>query len=279
MPEPFLFKDYGTFTGPQSLSGSYNYEATSLEIDPAVGSSPPKWTTSLPTDTSFSLTDLAMVLFHAPGDYVGFYSPGNSTQVVTLAHSTGELPMFNIKSKNTIHSGKIIVNDSIICNGSVVCNTTINGPTIVRLDSKNTAQDVDINLAKALPAKPFDIPHPSKEGQRLRYVSLEGPEIAVYFRGKLENNNVIELPEYWKDLIHSESISVNLTPYESYQELYVEKIVCGQQIIIKNKEETPVNCYFTVYAERKDMEKLIVEYEGASAKDYPGQDWLNLRGN
>ena len=92
----------------------------------------------------------------------------------------------------------------------------------------------------------------------------------------MEDTNVIELPEYWKDLIHPESISVNLTPYGTYQELYVEKIVWGQQIIIKNRESGPTNCYFTVYAERKDMEKLIVEYEGTSAKDYPGQDWLNL---
>jgi hypothetical protein len=269
----FIFKDYGTFTGPQSINNPYNYEEISLEVEPAVGGEPPQWSNDLAIDTSFSLTDLGMVLFHTEGDYVGFYSPGSSTQVINLAHSTGEIPLFNIMSKNTIHSGKIIVNDSIICNGAVLCNVTIAGPTI-------TSMVADTQVAKTLPAKPFDIPHPSKpETHRLRYISLEGPEIAVYFRGKLENTNVIELPEYWKDLIHPESISVNLTPYETYQELYVEKIVWGQQIIVKNRESGPTNCYFTVYAERKDMEKLIVEYEGTSAKDYPGQDWLNLRGN
>ena len=269
----FKFKDYGTFTGPQSINNPYKYEEISLEVEPAVGGKPPKWSTDLAIDTSFSLTDLAVVLFHIEGDYVGFYSPGSSTQIINLAHSTGEIPLFNIMSKNTIHSGKIIVNDSIICNGAVLCNTTIAGPTI-------TAMVADTQVAKTLPAKPFDIPHPSKpETHRLRYISLEGPEIAVYFRGKLENTNVIELPEYWKDLIHPESISVNLTPYGDYQELYVEKIVLGQQIIVKNRESELTNCYFTVYAERKDMEKLIVEYEGTSAKDYPGQDWLNLRGN
>ncbi len=273
MPGPFIFRDYGTFTGPGSLSGNYDYDLSSAEINPAVGGKPPEWSTDLPTDTSFKLTDLAIVLFHAPGDYVGFYSPGSSTQVINLAHSTGEIPLFNIMSKNTIHSGKIIVNDSIICNGAVLCNVTIAGPTI-------TAMVADTQVAKTLPAKPFDIPHPSKpETHRLRYISLEGPEIAVYFRGKLENTNVIELPEYWKDLIHSESISVNLTPYGDYQELYVEKIILGQQIIVRNRESELTNCYFTVYAERKDMEKLIVEYEGTSVKDYPGQDWLNLRGN
>ena len=269
----FKFKDYGTFTGPQSINNPYKYEEISLEVEPAVGGKPPKWSTDLAIDTSFSLTDLGMVLFHIEGDYVGFYSPGSSTQVINLAHSTGEIPLFNIQSKNTIHSGKIIVNDSIICNGAVLCNTTIAGPTI-------TAMVADTQVAKTLPAKPFDIPHPSKlETHRLRYISLEGPEIAVYFRGKLENTNVIELPEYWKDLIHPESISVNLTPYGTYQELYVEKIILGQQIIVRNRESELTNCYFTVYAERKDMEKLIVEYEGTSAKDYPGQDWLNLRGN
>jgi len=268
----FIFKDYGTFTGPQSINNPYNYEEISLEVEPAVGGEPPQWSNDLAIDTSFSLTDLGMVLFHTEGDYVGFYSPGSSTQVINLAHSTGEIPLFNIMSKNTIHSGKIIVNDSIICNGAVVVNGVITGTTITRLDA-------GIVSAMSLPAKPFDIPHPSKEGHRLRHVSLEGPEIGVFFRGKLENTNVIELPEYWKDLIHPESISVNLTPYGTYQELYVEKIVWGQQIIVKNRESGPINCYFTVYAERKDMEKLIVEYEGTSVKDYPGQDWLNLRGN
>ncbi len=272
MPGPFIFRDYGTFTGPGSSSGNYDYDLSSAEINPAIGGKPPEWSTDLPTDTSFTDTDLGMVLFHAPGDFVGFYSPGSSTQVINLAHSTGEIPLFNIKSKNTIHSGKIIVNDLITCNGAVVVNGVITGTTITRLDA-------GIITAMSLPAKPFDIPHPSKEGHRLRHVSLEGPEIGVFFRGKLENTNVIELPEYWKDLIHPESISVNLTPYGTYQELYVEKIILGQQIIVRNRESELTNCYFTVYAERKDMEKLIVEYEGTSAKDYPGQDWLNLRGN
>lgn len=97
-------------------------------------------------DTSFGLTDLGMVLFHTKGDYVGFYSPGSSTQIINLAHSTGEIPLFNIKCKNTIVSGQVIVNDKIICNDSVIANGVITGTTIARLD-------VDINLAKGLASK------------------------------------------------------------------------------------------------------------------------------
>ena len=191
---------------------------------------------------------------------------GTSTANVTLERNTGPITQFFVDATTSYFNGSVTID----LNLNVLGSLTVSGVNIIS----------DINLAKALPAKPFDIPHPSKpETHRLRYISLEGPEIAVYFRVKLEDTNVIELPEYWKDLIHPESISVNLTSYGTYQELYVEKIVWGQQIIVKNRESGPTNCYFTVYAERKDMEKLIVEYEGTSAKDYPGQDWLNLRGN
>lgn len=274
----FQFKDFGTFTGPNSLFGDYKYESASFEVEPAVGGSPPKWSQDVPVDSSFFLTDLAMVLFHNSADYVGFYSPGTSTSTVTLSHSLGDLPLFMIRSKNTIHTGNIICLDTIMANKLVTCN----GPIIANANMTLAGVgDVasNIQLAKSLPAKPFDISHPSKEGHRLRHVSLEGPEIAVYYRGKLKGGNVIELPEYWSNLIDPETITVNLTPVGIYQELFVEKIEWGRTIIIKNREGGPINCHYTVYAERKDMEKLIVEYEGESPKDYPGQDWLNLKEN
>ena len=58
--------------------------------------------------------------------------------------------------------------------------------------------------------------------------------------------------------------------------MFVETIEWGKNIIVKNREGGSISCHYTVYGERTDMEKLIVEYEGQSPKDYPGQDWLNL---
>ena len=244
----FSFQNYGTFSGPGTqYKFRQNDDFTNVFEDP-----------------TFNLDDVSMVLLSTPSDYVYLHLDGTSTANVTLEKNVGKIAQFFVDATDSVFNGSV----SIDLNLNVLGSLTVNGINIL----------TDINTAKTLPAKPFDIPHPSKpETHRLRYISLEGPEIAVYFRGKLEDTNVIELPEYWKDLIHPESISVNLTPYGTYQELYVEKIVWGQQIIIKNRESVPTNCYFTVYAERKDMEKLIVEYEGTSAKDYPGQDWLNLR--
>lgn len=120
--------------------------------------------------------------------------------------------------------------------------------------------------------KSFDIKHPTKENHRLRYITLEGPNAEVYYRGKLKNENVINLPEYWTGLVDPETIGVNLTPVGSWQELYVEKIQWGTQIIIKNNSGAQINCDYVVFGERKDTTKNIPEYPGLTPDDYPGDN-------
>jgi hypothetical protein len=68
--------------------------------------------------------------------------------------------------------------------------------------------------------KSFDIPHPTKEGYRLVYGVLEGPEHGVYHRGSgFGTDEVrIELPEYWSTLAYAD-YTVSLTasgPYNIY---------------------------------------------------------------
>jgi hypothetical protein len=91
----------------------------------------------------------------------------------------------------------------------------------------------------------------------LVYGSLEGPEYGVYVRGKT-TNNIIELPEYWTALIDSETITVNLTPIGRYQKLYVVSIF-DNKVLIANEDNSPINCYYDVIAERKDIPRLEVE--------------------
>ena len=110
-------------------------------------------------------------------------------------------------------------------------------------------------------SKSFDIPHPTKDGWRLKYICLEGPSADVYIRGKLEDSNVIELPDYWSELVDQETIMVNLTPFGLYQELFVEKIEWGSRIIVKNNLGGPINCSYVVYAERKDVDRNQTEYQ------------------
>lgn len=119
------------------------------------------------------------------------------------------------------------------------------------------------------PFKFFDIKHPKKEGYRLRYSCIEGPENAVFYRGKLSESNTIELPDHWDGLIDPETITVNLTPHKIFQELYVKSIEWGRRIVIANNSSGPIDCSYVVCAERIDGPKLIVEYEGTTGNDYP----------
>ena len=125
-----------------------------------------------------------------------------------------------------------------------------------------------IFTGRALLNKGFDIPHPTKENYRLRHVCVEGPENAVYIRGKLDGENAIKLPEYWKGLINYDTISVNLTPFGRKDSLYVKDIQ-EDRIIISGDNLTNIKCFYQVWADRSG-EPLIVEYEGQSPAEYPG---------
>ena len=83
---------------------------------------------------------------------------------------------------------------------------------------------VDVNGNLRATTKSFDIPHPTKEGKRLVYGVLEGPEHGVYHRGTVEGKDKIkvELPEYWYKLV-GENYSVQLTSWGPYAVHLVEK--------------------------------------------------------
>ena len=127
-------------------------------------------------------------------------------------------------------------------------------------------------LLTNLPCKSFDISHPLKENQRLRHVCVEAPTADVYIRGKLDGNHIINLPDYWKGLVDHETITVNLTPIgKADVSLHVGEIR-EDKIILSSDHLTQVKCFYHVYAERKDVEKNIPEYEGSSPADYPGDN-------
>jgi hypothetical protein len=193
-------------------------------------------------DGYFNIDDVGMLLVNttsSPADYAYLKLNGSNTSKVTLGRSSGTLSLFNIQSNVSNFSGEVYSNGG----GH-------------RLSAK----------------KNFDIPHPNKPGWRLRHTCLEGPENAVYFRGRLKDNNIIELPEYWRGFVDPESISVSLTQIGSQQDLIVDKIEWGSRIVIRSGSGVNIDCYYIVYGNRIDGESLIVEYEGDNPGDYPGNN-------
>jgi hypothetical protein len=118
--------------------------------------------------------------------------------------------------------------------------------------------NTNVNGTLTATVKSFIIDHPTKQGKKLQYGVLEGPEHSVYVRGRLVNSNTITLPDYWHALVYEDTTTVNLTPIGKHQDLWVET-VSDTSITIGSDNE--INCFYTVFAERKDIEKLITEFD------------------
>ena len=96
----------------------------------------------------------------------------------------------------------------------------------------------------------------------------------MYIRGK-SRSEVIELPDHWKDLVYEDSITVNLTSVGAFQYLYVQSIKDNKITIgggLPFNGELKYNYHYTVFAERRDCERNISEYEGLTPDDYPGDN-------
>jgi len=117
----------------------------------------------------------------------------------------------------------------------------------------------------------FDMPHPNKTGWRLRHICIEGPEIAVYCRGKVPPDGIINLPSFWDGFVNTQDMSINITPIGCWQELFVKEICQGKQVIVMNNAGSSINADYHIIARRLD-DDLIVEYEGQSHEDYPGEN-------
>lgn len=188
---------------------------------------------------------------------------------LSLKNSISLSNSINVGNSYKINNAPLIVHSFGSFDGAVsardfLCST---GDTLI--ETAQIAKD-----ALALAGKGFDIPHPTKNNHRLRYICLEGPEVGAYIRGTLKGTDVIQLPEYWKKLCKPETITVNLTPINYHQELYVNEIIQneGTVIKIKNNSGTPIHCHYTVFAERVTKDQLKVEYEGLTPYDYPGDN-------
>ena len=165
----------------------------------------------------------------------------------------------SVDAKQAINIG----NGPIVFNGVLKANGGIKTPVII---SEVCKADIGIFKAVAAPFKKFNIPHPSKPGMRLAHASIEGPEIGVYYRGRLTDSNKIQLPDYWKDLVHEGSITVQLQPIgDRHYHLSVVEYT-SEYVIVKESDDKPIDCFYHVYTERKDVGRLVVEYKGDKVK-------------
>ena len=205
------------------------------------------------------------VVFGAPDEF-GAQEATLMVGPTTNADPDSEMPESSVGVSGNLPTGikvkgNVYVEGDLYTTGSVDCIST------GRLEARHSVAD-------ALPKK-FDIVHPSLgQGTRLAHACIEGAEVAVYHRGRVKNEKVIILPSYWKDLVHETSISVQLQPIGAHQDVIVKRWD-SEKIYLQSKGGMPIDCFFHVYGERKDINPLTVEYQGETWEDYPDPDANN----
>ncbi|NTW90476.1 MAG: hypothetical protein HGA35_00830, partial [Erysipelotrichaceae bacterium] len=214
------------------------------------------------TSTHDSLSRL-MVVNSAADSYIriGSGATGNYAAGLQIGTNTRD---WSIISHNGSNSYKFIF--SYVGTDAPVSNIlTLQKDGNVGIGTLTPGYKLEVNGSFAATTKSFVIDHPTKDGYKLRYGSLEGPENGVYVRGKLKGNDTIDLPEYWTKLVDKDSITVSLTPIGKHQKLYVKEMGCNSIIIgndnLLNKN---IECFYVIYAERIDVKKLIVEIPNVS---------------
>jgi hypothetical protein len=173
----------------------------------------------------------------------------NTTQLMSL-NGVGAL---SVNGSVNASSLSLSTNTATIGTGSYFVS---NGN--VGVGTNAPSYKLQVNGSFAATTKSFIINHPIKNGFKLRYGSLEGPENGVYVRGRI-TSSVITLPDYWEGLVDSDTITVSLTP--------IGKSIMPSVLTYDNKKvvldvsnDITVDCFYHVFGERKDVDKLVVEF-------------------
>ena len=191
---------------------------------------------------------------HVKGDIKTEGDGENEAHVVINGLANGEALI--VEGDQTINSGSL--------HDSHLKNNTFAG--LVGAGGVFTGSSINVQGWKG-----FDIVHPSKKGHRLRHICLEGPEGGVYIRGKVKNDKVILLPDYWKELVDINSITVQLQPIGAHQDIIVKRWD-AEKVELQSKPGIPIHCFYHIFAERIDGEQLVVEYKGETPDEYPGDN-------
>jgi hypothetical protein len=186
----------------------------------------------------------------------GLFSTGNQTGTLAISGTKTFTGIVNFNSATFVNR-PTVNGTGVLLSGEASSATVSN----VVYTTGNTTQTISGSLTVtghfSANTKSFLIDHPTQVGRKLQYGVIEGPEHSVYIRGKLTGNDFIPFPNYWSGLVDLNSVTVSLTPIGYSQNLYINDVnISG----VKVYSDAPVpNCYYHIFAERKDVPKLEVE--------------------
>ena len=172
----------------------------------------------------------------------------------------------------TSGSSKLVVNGGVAIGASYTGSTAptngilIQGNAGIGTSSVSGYYALEVNGGLSASSKSFVIDHPTKENKQLVHACLEGPENGVYLRGK-STSDTIPVPDYWEGLVDLDTMSVELTAIGSNQCLFVASMEANGDVVVGSNTDEPLNYYYVVYGERKDIDKLTIEVDIEETED------------
>ena len=129
----------------------------------------------------------------------------------------------------------------------------------------NPAYKLHVVGSFAATAKSFIIDHPTEEGKKLQYGSLESPYHGIRLTGSSTIKTgkcVVELPKYIHNLVKNEGVNINITNIKHGKVLWVDEVdvVNDRFVVMTDENNGEYDFYWDFTAIRKDVEDIIVEF-------------------
>ncbi len=150
--------------------------------------------------------------------------------------------------------------------GSTRVAVTVDGK--VGVNTVSPTYNLEVNGTFAANSKSFKIDHPTKEGYKLIYGSLESPYHGIRLTGKgtaVKGYGKVILPEYIYKLVRHNDVNIQLTNIRHSRVLYVNEVNVNENyfVVAYDKQmfdgDKTFEFYWDFTAERQDIDKLESE--------------------
>tara|TARA_B100000945_G_C20156505_1_gene491085 strand:+ start:47 stop:367 length:321 start_codon:yes stop_codon:yes gene_type:complete len=82
--------------------------------------------------------------------------------------------------------------------------------------------------------------------------------LSVRAKGRLPADGIIEFPQAWANKV-KKPVTIILTPYKTYQQLYVESVQYGRRAVVRNALGGTIQGWYFLVANLKDGEEIDPE--------------------